>query len=207
VQLVGDRLGKLHVLLDQQDGDALVAQQADHAGELAHHQRGKALARLVEQQYLGIGYQRASDRQHLLLAARKLRPLGDGTLAQRGKQLKQFWQRPGGRRPARGDADVLDHREIREDQAPLGHIGDAGARHAMGLPAGDVDVAEPHAPAARRDEAHDGSHRGGLADTVAPEHRADAPAGHREIDAVQHVARAVVGVEPLDDEHQSKPPK
>src|SRR5579883_2927530 len=36
VQLVRDGLGELHVLLDQQDGDAFLAQQADHASQLAH---------------------------------------------------------------------------------------------------------------------------------------------------------------------------
>jgi hypothetical protein len=207
VQLVGDRLGELHVLLDQQDRDALLAQQTDDAGELAHDQGRQPLARLVEQHHLGIGHQRPGDRQHLLLAARELRALVVGALAQRGEQVEQPGERPGAAGRAFADLYVLDHREIGKDQPSLGHVGHALARHQVGRPAGDVGAADMHAPAAQANQPHDGLHHRRLADAVAAEHGADAALRHVEVDALQDMAGAIMRVHALDPEHQAKPPR
>ena len=207
VQLVGDRFGQLHVLLDQQDRHAFVAQQPDDAGELAHHQGCEALAGLVEQHHLGIGYERAGDRQHLLLAARELRAPAGGALAQRREQLEQAGERPGGAGLAFADLDVLDHAEVGKDQPSLGHVGHALARHAVRRPAGDVGAAHLHSPAAQHDQPHDGLHHRRLADAVPAQHGADAARLQVEVDALQDVAGAIMRVHALDREHQSKPPR
>src|SRR5689334_18989904 len=60
-----------HVLLDQQDGDALAMQRVDDLVDLRHHTRHQPLGRLVEQDDLGLEHHGARDRQHLLLAARQ----------------------------------------------------------------------------------------------------------------------------------------
>ena len=64
------------VLLDQQDRQALALEALDHPADLADEQRRQTLRRLVHQEQVGVGHQRAGDGQHLLLAA--------GELARRG---------------------------------------------------------------------------------------------------------------------------
>src|SRR5262249_759381 len=94
VQLVGNHLSELDVLFGQQNGDAGIAEQADGAGELADDEWRQALARLVEQEQLGIADEGARNRQHLLLTARKLGPAMALALSQRGKELQQARERP-----------------------------------------------------------------------------------------------------------------
>ena len=48
VQLVGDHLGKLHILLDQEDGDTSITEEPNDARKLTYDKRREALARLVE---------------------------------------------------------------------------------------------------------------------------------------------------------------
>ena len=57
--------------------------------------------------------------------------------------------------------------------------------------------------ALRRHLAHDRLHGGGATDAVAAEQAHDFAGGDVEIDAVQDVALAVIGVEIPDLEHQS----
>ena len=69
---VGDGEDVGHAVADQDDGDALVAQQADqveHLGHLAHRDGGR---RLVHQHDLGVRQPRAGDGDGLALAARHL---------------------------------------------------------------------------------------------------------------------------------------
>src|SRR5690348_5887659 len=66
---IGDFLRELHVLLDQEDRDAALAEASDHPRQLAHNERREALARLIEQQHFWVADEGASERQHLLLAA------------------------------------------------------------------------------------------------------------------------------------------
>ena len=117
---VGDFLGEFHVLFDQQDRDAVVAQAPDHPGQLANDERRQALARLIEQQHFRIADESAGDRQHLLFAARELRPLVAGALAQGRKQLEQPRQRPLLGRAALGDTDVFDDLKSGKINRPSG---------------------------------------------------------------------------------------
>jgi hypothetical protein len=64
--------GVVGVLLDEQDGHAVVAVElADDLEDLLDVERRQAERGLVEQQQLRPAHQRAGDRQHLLLAARQ----------------------------------------------------------------------------------------------------------------------------------------
>ena len=60
----------MHVLLDQQHGDAALIDLANDAKVLFHQPRREAERRLVNQQQLGRAHQPAPDRYHGLLAAR-----------------------------------------------------------------------------------------------------------------------------------------
>ena len=72
VGTVGDFERRAHILLDQQNRDALRAHLRDDAKTSRTMSGRESLRRLVEQQEFGIEQQRAGDRQHLLLAAGEL---------------------------------------------------------------------------------------------------------------------------------------
>ena len=125
------------------------AQQRAHGGCGVDVERGE---RLVEQQEVGIGGERAGQRHPLLLAARHLR--GPPPFQRRGVDGRE--QRPGpllGLAPGhavrpRPERDVGQRRHVREQQRLLGEQPDAAAvrRHV-----GDVGVTEPHVPLGRAD--------------------------------------------------------
>ena len=88
---------RLHVLLDQQDRRAVVADLGDRREHLVDEQRRQAQRRLVEQEEPRLGDQRPSDRELLLLAAGE-RP---------GRQPRRSCAAPGSARaPARAAASV-----------------------------------------------------------------------------------------------------
>ncbi len=67
---VADRHHQVHVVLDEQDGDAALGCQAlDVARQLLHLRRVHPGARLVEHEQRGIGHQHAPELEQLLLAA------------------------------------------------------------------------------------------------------------------------------------------
>src|SRR5215813_12100821 len=69
VGAVGDRPGKVPVLLREKNRDARGLELAHHPRELLCDQRRETLRGLVEQDAQGIAHQAARDREHLLLAA------------------------------------------------------------------------------------------------------------------------------------------
>src|ERR1700724_2199933 len=82
IDALARREGERHVLLDQQDGDALLGERGDDLPDLRHHARHQAFGRLVEQDDLRLEHHGAGDREHLLLAARQraarlVAPLGE----------------------------------------------------------------------------------------------------------------------------------
>ena len=61
------------MLLDERDGETMkAAQLAYGCFEFLHNHRRQPFKRLVEQKQVGIGHQRPTNREQLLLAARKL---------------------------------------------------------------------------------------------------------------------------------------
>ena len=77
--------GESHVLLGEQDREALALEPPDLLLEVLHHQGRQALRRLVQEQQLRIAHQGARDGEHLLLAARE-----EAALAVH--QLAQLWE-------------------------------------------------------------------------------------------------------------------
>jgi hypothetical protein len=62
-------------------------------------------------------------------------------------------------------------------------------------PVGNVLAVEQHIAGARPHEPHDRAHGRGLADAVPAEHCEDGAVVQFEIDALQHMASAVMGIE------------
>src|SRR5262245_45930260 len=60
-----------NILLDQEESDALLIDASDQGKEFFNEERRKTERRLVQNEQNGFGHQAPSDRQHLLLAARK----------------------------------------------------------------------------------------------------------------------------------------
>src|SRR6185437_8587017 len=109
--------------------------------------------------------------------------------------------------PLEAELQILPHREAGENLAVLRHVADAGARHEVGPQPRDVTAAIAHG-ALRRHEAHDRLAGGRAADAVAPQQADDLALVHREIDAVQDVALAVIGVQVADfEDHAATAPR
>src|SRR5438093_3510065 len=68
---VGERVDRRVVLVDDDDGNASLANVADHPPDVAADEWRQPLGRLVEDDQLRVGHQGPADRQHLLLAARR----------------------------------------------------------------------------------------------------------------------------------------
>ena len=68
---VGDTRGEWHVLLGQNQAEPLLLEHIESAFEDIEDGRRQSLARLVEDQHVGVSSQGKADRQHLLLTARQ----------------------------------------------------------------------------------------------------------------------------------------
>src|SRR5947209_4861310 len=108
-----------HVLLDQQDRDARLVDTMNLAPDLRDQPRHYALGRLVQDEQLGTHHQAACDRKHLLLAARERISGLLGALLEAGKASKHIVLALGIALARHSQAQVLHHREIGKDTAPL----------------------------------------------------------------------------------------
>ncbi len=153
----------------------------------------------------GVHHEAARDREHLLLApgegaARLLHAL---LQARKAREHVVLAARVG--LAGQADAQVLEHREVREDAAALRHVADSEARHLPGLHAREVHPVELDRARAAPREAHDGAQRGGLAHAVAAEK------GHRfagadlERYAAQDVQLSVVHLHAGELKHAPRP--
>src|SRR5208282_814965 len=89
---VGNRRAEAKILLDQQHGKAKLLELAHRLADLLHDDRGQALGRLIEQQELGARAQDTPDREHLLLAARKLGALAREALLEIGEEREDAFE-------------------------------------------------------------------------------------------------------------------
>src|SRR5262245_7965490 len=88
VVAVRNRRRETKILLDQEDGEALLLEHADGLADLLDDDGGEALGRLVEQEQAGAGAQDSADGEHLLLAAAELRTLARQTFLEIGEELE-----------------------------------------------------------------------------------------------------------------------
>src|SRR6185312_16610194 len=103
----------------------------DFAADLRDEARHDAFGRLVENDELRPHHQAARNRKHLLLAARKRAALLFQPLLQARETGEHIFFKllVGFARDA--NAKIFEHRETRENSAPLWNVADALARNLM----------------------------------------------------------------------------
>src|SRR5438046_714955 len=104
-------------------------------------------------------------------------------------------------RPCR-DRDVLADTQVTEDAAALRHERDTRASDLVRRRPGEVGPADGDAPASWPHEARDGGDRRRLPRAVPADERNGFARGNLEIDALQDVALAVVGMEPVERDRE-----
>src|SRR5262245_58035398 len=194
---VGDAEHLLRVLLDQDRRHAFVADDApQRQQQLLDQDRGESFQRLVEQYDARIEDQGAADREHLLLAARKLVAEVAAAFLKPRKQLVDArlgpWAGPG-----HGGEILLDGERF-EDVAFLRHPADAGKGALVRAQRRDVAAIEADTAGEEARHAHDRIDQGGLAHAVAAEQSERLALGERERDLVEHDRLAVACAQPLD---------
>ena len=189
------------VLLDQQDGQAFLLQRADRFPQPLDDDRREPFRRLVHDQAIRIGHQRAADRQHLLLAARQRLGALVAALVQAREQRVDALQIPAvAVGVALGDQQVFLDAERRKYAAALRHQPHAAAH---GLERGflrDLVALEHDLAAARRIEADDRIHQRGLADAVAAEQAEDLALLELQRQPLEDIGVPVIGMNVLDFE-------
>src|SRR6185369_4975726 len=176
-----------HVVLDQEH------RQAARRGDLTHERRGlfrltrrHARRGLVEEQEGGFGGERQTDLEVALLTVREI--LGQlvalGREPERAQKLRDVrpdvgqtperGEPPGlARARLRGDAHVLEHRDLREDVRDLERLGDAQPVDRLGREPGDLAPPEPDTAGAGPVKSGDQVEERGFPGPVGPDHRED----------------------------------
>ena len=140
--MIGNGGRNADVLLDDEDRDILFVREANEKiANLCDDHRGKPLGRLVHDEKARIAEKRPSDRQHLLLAARKLAAAVAAPLGKARKGRIDALDRPGAL-DARAETQRLVDRKARPKAASLGHEADAGAGDLMRLDADKLAALE-----------------------------------------------------------------
>src|SRR3989304_421040 len=184
-----DRLAEphddLHVVLDDQNGLALVPAARDGRQELVQERPVHAGGGLVQPEQRRTPHQHADELQELLLAVGEV----PGVLMLEpveGHEPEQFLGSPAGyvERPLSHDQEILQGGELWEDPDDLEGAPDAAAGHLVGLQAVDARTLEADLPGVARVEARDAVEERGLPGAVGPDEAVDPAGGQRERAAV-----------------------
>ena len=172
------------VLLDEQDRRPLAVDVLDDAEDRLDEDRRQAHRGLVEQEQLRSRHQRATDCEHLLLAARKRATFLGETLAQPREQREDALEI--GRDPVAvatregAELEVLEHAHAGEDVTALRRLCDAQPDDAVGGQRVDARAVEGHAATPGPDEAEDRAQGRRLPGAVAADERDDLAALDRQ---------------------------
>jgi hypothetical protein len=152
----------------------------------------------------GVAHQRAANCQHLLLAARQQTGGGIGTRGEVWKHPQHVLEAPFPRTPGILDAkdQVLPHRQGRKDIPVFGNVTKAQMRDSIARQSGNIMALEPYR-ALRRHLSHDGFDRRGAPDAVASQQADNLTSVDIDIDALQYMALAIVGMQILDLQHHA----
>ena len=148
---VGVRQGEGDILLAEQHGDRrALPQSLERLRELLEDDRREAQRRLVENQELRLHHERARDRQHLLLAARKGARELPAALSEHGKEIEEPGELAlarGGGQMAAAELEVFPDRHVDEQLARFRRLHDAmaGDRPRGHAPEAAPGVADPAA--------------------------------------------------------------
>ena len=187
---------EVDVLLDQQHTDTGVdGDLTEHREEPLDDDGRQAEAHLVDHQQLWLRGQRTRHGQHLLLASGQ----------QAGLAIQQRFERrevaEGLRQPVvplgRCDAEVLLHRQLEEQAAILGHMGEATARHKVGATAFDGLPDHLDVTVQDRDQGRRREERGRLPCAVGPEEHDHFAFVHVQVHSA-HDGDAVVATRHVD---------
>ena len=136
------------VLLDEEDRQAFGVDLAQLAKDVLHDDRRQPHRRLVEQQQAGPCEQRATDREHLLLAAGEVAGQPVDALGEPRKEREhtlQIARDPGAvAAPIGAELEVLAHRERRQDRPALGDLDQAALDDLMRLQFCQFDALEAY---------------------------------------------------------------
>ena len=210
IAAVGDPQAFLRVLLDEQQSDAGLAHPPQGGEQLLHHGGREPERRLVEQQDIRVGHQRAADGEHLLFAAAHgARDLG-GAFAQARKQPEHLFAprrfAVAGALRVGAEQEIFLHRQVAEDAAPFGHQRQSAFDDLMGRQRRDIAAGKAHLLARKRShDARDGFQQRGLARAVGAEDRHDLAAPDVEGDAVERAMLAIGQAEIGDLKHRRPP--
>src|SRR5262245_38450428 len=141
------------ILFNQKHGYSFAAHLRHNAEHFAHDERCKPLRGFIKNEQLRIEQQRASDREHFLLAARELAAAVLLTLSKTRKQRVDALRRPWPSTFER-DLQVLVHAEIGKDTPAFGNVTDSGGSDPEGRPAGGVMSENGNTTFSRGCEAH-----------------------------------------------------
>ncbi len=196
---VGHRGRHADILLDDEDGHlAFPSERDQHLLDLADDDGRQPLGGLVHDQQLRIAQQRARDRQHLLLAARKLRAAIVPALGEPRKGLVDALDGPARVAAAAGrQPKMLVDRQARPHAPSLRHVADAQPVDFVRLERGDFAAVDADRARARALQAGDGVAERRLAHAVAAHHRKHA-AFERQRHALYGMAFAVVDLQVVD---------
>ena len=150
---VGERDRALRALLDEQDRDAAVADLRERREDRVDEGRREAERRLVEEEHVGRGDERAADRELLLLAAGERAGLAVAEVGEHREELVRRRERVRAVAAAasrEAEPQVLLHRELAEDAPALRHERDAGPRDRLRRAAAHGLAGEAHIAGRRR---------------------------------------------------------
>ena len=172
----------MHVLLDQEYGDAALVDLADDMEVLLHQPGREPERRLIDQQKFWRAHQPAADRHHRLLAARhgarQLRPPLRKTRIN-AKDIGHARLRDLFRRLLIGaHTQVFLDRKPGKHLAPLGDAGNASRYDLVGGNARNVGAVENDASGARRRKSENRTDKRGFAGTVRAKKAGDAAGFH-----------------------------
>jgi hypothetical protein len=209
---VGDVQRHGGILLHQQHRRAGFANVGDDVKDLLHQLRRQPQRGLVEQQQAWPRHQGPRDRQHHLLAARKLARNAAAALGEDREQLHHSVQIAAHLAVAAqigAEPQVLEHGHGAEDLPPLGAMGeprgdDPGRREPGEVMALVVDL-ERDAPGARPQVPGNGEQRRRLAGAVGTQQRDDLARLDAQADVVQDLRGAAPDLDRLKREHGAAP--
>ena len=187
--------GNGEFLLDQQNRDPFGFEAVQKLADQLDNFGGQAFGGFVDDDEVGVAHQGAAQREHLLLTTREHTGFVVFTLFEAGEHGKHVVKRPTAVLPIAflAQLQVLTDRELGENFAVLWHIAQPQVGDFIGFFALN-GLALPINTARALHQAHDGLGGGGTARAVAPQQGHDLALPHFEIDTMQHMAFAVIGV-------------
>ena len=198
------------ILLDDDQRRPRRADAREGGVDVADHDRREPEAQLVAEEHAGIGHQRATDRDHLLLAARERRARTAPPLAEDGEQRVDRIEAPRSRPLLVGaDDEVLLDAERGEEPPPLRHHRDSEIDDRRRGQRADGPAVEADGVGRVPYDAGDGAEQRRLAGAVGADDRHRLARLEHHVDAEQRLEIAVAGRQApgLEEGHQTSIPR